>query len=161
MNILWWEDYLPAVRGWLRRKYPDLDVEVVLQETRVCLIDVAAGTVRENKRGYVFRTASHIASRMLGAKQAAAMDAHDLEDLESPAPGPLALVSSRDEWEFLVRPLPARQRNVLTLRFVDGLSVREVANLLRVSDETVKLDTAKAIMVICDRQLQLRRTGGA
>lgn len=63
----------------------------------------------------------------------------DLADLELPAPAasePLDLV--RDRLADALKALPEHQREVVLLRFVDGLSLHEVAEVLAVPLGTVK-----------------------
>jgi RNA polymerase sigma factor (sigma-70 family) len=51
----------------------------------------------------------------------------------------------------LVRDLPTRQRAVLVLRYYEGLSEAEIADLLGVSRGTVKSHAARALAMLRKR----------
>lgn len=56
-----------------------------------------------------------------------------------------AKAESPDDLHTLLRSLPDAQREVLVLRFVDGLSVQEIAQALKIPPGTVKTRTHHAI----------------
>ena len=63
-------------------------------------------------------------------------------------PVTVELVSREQELEILaeaVRALPDRCRQVVMLRYLDGLAYKEIAVLLDVSTETVKTQMAKGV----------------
>jgi len=62
-------------------------------------------------------------------------------------------------WEH-VRALPAKQRAVLVLRYYEGLSEGEIAELMRISRGTVKSHTSRALAAL-RRRLEEESTEGA
>ena len=60
-------------------------------------------------------------------------------------PGPDPRDDRRDELLTALASLPHRQRAVVVLRFLDDLSVEQVAGLLNVTTGTVKGQTARAL----------------
>lgn len=53
--------------------------------------------------------------------------------------------AARDEMWQAIRRLPDRQREVIVLRFYEGLTITEVAEVLGISAGTVKSQSAKAL----------------
>jgi RNA polymerase sigma-70 factor (ECF subfamily) len=59
-------------------------------------------------------------------------------------PEPVALVEEDHEFWAAVRALPARQSQVIALRYLDDLSVTQIAELLEISEGTVKSSLSHA-----------------
>ena len=63
-------------------------------------------------------------------------------------PGAGELIDQQHELEILaeaVRALPDRCRQVILLRYLDGLAYKEIATQLGISPETVKVQMAKGM----------------
>jgi RNA polymerase sigma factor (sigma-70 family) len=72
-----------------------------------------------------------------------------------------ALVDQRLTMIQALQRLPSKQRAAVVLRYYDELSVRETAEALRVSEGTVKSQTAKGLANLRSQILMLtRREGG-
>ncbi|GAA4970523.1 SigE family RNA polymerase sigma factor [Kineococcus glutinatus] len=71
----------------------------------------------------------------------------------------ITAVDDRSEAMSLLRQLPARQRAVLALRYLDDCSEQEIADILGVSVGTVKSHGARALTRL--RQLDTHLTGPA
>jgi len=79
-----------------------------------------------------------IAARQKAARvQGGSGQEQELEQLEA-GPGTSGQTSSRDELGEAVASLPEAQREVLMLRFVDGLALGEIAEALGIPTGTVK-----------------------
>lgn len=135
----------PALRAWLlRRAVPGLEIDDVVQETYARLAQLPSTEGIRDPRPYLFRTAwsvmvSHI-------RHARVVPIHSLAQLESvefidELPDPETIVVDRDELRRLgaaIATLPPRIREVFLLRRVEGLSQREVAQRLGLSESTVE-----------------------
>jgi RNA polymerase sigma-70 factor (ECF subfamily) len=71
----------------------------------------------------------------------------ELPELESPSP-PQTGDTARDQLASVVSALPATHREVLLLRFVDGLSLNEIADALEIPLGTVKSRLHNALDIL-------------
>jgi RNA polymerase sigma-70 factor (ECF subfamily) len=142
----------PALRAYLQARFPTLgDFDDIVQESYTRLLKAqATGGVRSTK-AYLFTTARNIAFdlfRRRGAKPTEAVtDLVELTVLED-RPEVGEQLDQSYELEVLadaVRALPDRCRQVLMLRYLDGLAYKEIADQLGISPETVKVHMAKGM----------------
>jgi RNA polymerase sigma-70 factor (ECF subfamily) len=140
----------PALRAYLLARFPSLnDHDDVVQEAYIRLLSAqATGNVRYTK-AFLFTTARNAALDLFRRRRVTPMqpvsELHKLAALEEPL-GVVEAVSLRQELEILadaVRALPDRCREVIMLRYRDGLSYKEIAVQLCISPETVKAQMAK------------------
>lgn len=140
----------PALRAYLLSRFPSLnDHDDVVQETYTRLLRAqAAGNVRFAK-AFLFTTARNAALDLFRRRRVTPMQSmselKELAALEEPL-GVVETVSQQQEFEILaeaVRALPDRCREVIMLRYRDGLSYKEIAAQLGISPETVKAQMAK------------------
>jgi RNA polymerase sigma-70 factor (ECF subfamily) len=99
------------------------------------------GTVCSNLRAYVFGTARHVQLRRIRARGREAMPLADAEEMSDPGPSPEAVAADREELARVlaaIEGLEEVQRNVLLLRFVEGCSIEEAAEALKIPVGTVK-----------------------
>ncbi|PWR25462.1 RNA polymerase sigma factor [Zavarzinia aquatilis] len=149
--------YEELKRFVLRRTGSHQTAADIVQETWVKAA-TAAVALPDNPRAYLYRMAGNlIADR---ARDAGRIVAHDLdglpEDLVCPDPGAERIVAARQELAILtdaVRDLPEKCRQVFLLYRADGLSMREIAARLDISEKTVEKHIARA-MVDCRRKLR-------
>ncbi|WP_044891861.1 RNA polymerase sigma factor [Opitutus terrae] len=141
-----------SLRSYLRGLFPTLtDVDDVVQESYARLIRARqAGRVTYAK-AFLFTTARNAALDLFRRRKVVAIDAvGDLSDLSVLEERPDA-ADAADHQERLdllaeaVRLLPDRCRQVVTLRLLYGLSHKEIAAELRISEHTVKAQLAKAM----------------
>jgi RNA polymerase sigma factor (sigma-70 family) len=141
-----------TLRSWLRGLFPSLpDVDDVVQESYVRLIRAReAGKVHQAK-AYLFATARNAALDFFRRRKIVSIEAvghlHDSTVLDD-RPGVADALSRQQELDLLaeaVRGLPDRCRQTITLRLLYGLSHKEIATELRVSEHTVKAQLAKGM----------------
>jgi RNA polymerase sigma-70 factor (ECF subfamily) len=148
----------PALRSWLaRRPVAGLEIDDIVQETYTRLSLAASLDDVENPRGYLFRTAwsvvvSHVRrSRIVQFHSFAQFDSEAFLDDD---PDPETIVSDRDELYRLgeaIAALPSGEREVFVLRRVQGLSQHEVAEQLRLSENTIEKRMGRAIRRLAEQ----------
>ena len=143
------------VRAWLRRAgaSPE-DVDDIVQEAYCRLAGLGSVAHIANGRAYFFQTARNIAAervrraRIVRIDFVTEIDALNILDSE---PSAERVVDSRRELarvQKLIEDLPERCRDVFMLRRIHGLSQKEVAERLKVSENVVEAQAARALRLI-------------
>ena len=156
------EIYYEELRRFiLRRTGSPAIAEDVVQETWIRA--TASGAVMpDNPRAYLYRMAGNLAIDHLRRNRRRETwvdgDADDgtLARIESRSPAPDDVVAARQEWHILtqaVAELPDKCREVFLLYRGRGLTMRQVADTLNISDKTVEKHIARA-MIHCRRRLR-------
>lgn len=146
------------VRGWLRRHVHTLsavDVDDVVQEAyaRLWLADFAR---IGNGRSYLYAVVRNLL--LEHARRARIVPMERLGEIEalripSEEPGPERQVSARQELERLerlVEGLPEQCRRAFTLQKFRGLSQREIATEMQISEKTVEKHLASALVRVVE-----------
>jgi RNA polymerase sigma-70 factor (ECF subfamily) len=139
----------PSLRAWLHRTFQAADVDDLVQESYARVLRARAhGEVRSAK-SFLFTVARN-AVRDLLRRRATARAETITENILWPVledrPGVVDLVSRRQELAVLgeaIRDLPDRCRQVFLLRKIQGLSQREIAVRLGITENTVETLVAK------------------
>jgi RNA polymerase sigma-70 factor (ECF subfamily) len=130
----------------------------VVQETWLRAFSTGVA-MPDNPRGYVFRMASNLAVDHLrrGRVRDQSLSEGPVDDgIPSREPGPDSIVEGREEMAILmtaVKELPERCRAVFLLYRGQGLTMRQVAERLGISEKTVEKHIARA-MVHCRQRLR-------
>jgi len=151
------------LRAWLRRRnLGGLEIEDVIQETYTRLVSAESVAHVHDAKNYAFQVAgSVVIDHLRRMKVIPISSLPDLDYLEaaSEEPSPERQAIDRDELNrlaHLIASLPGKVREVFTLRRVHGLSQREVAGRLGLSESTVEKHMAKGFLII----LESFRDGG-
>jgi RNA polymerase sigma factor (sigma-70 family) len=148
----------PALRAWLsRRRLGGLDVDDIIQETYSRLMTAESVQHVHDARSYTFQVAGsavidHL--RRMKVVSIASLPDFDYLEIVSDEPSPERQVIDRDELHRLagmIARLPGRVREVFTLRRVYGLSQREVAEKLGISESTVEKHMARGFLVMLEQ----------
>jgi RNA polymerase sigma factor (sigma-70 family) len=146
----------PELRGWLRRRLgplSDNDVDDLVQEAYSRIWSVDFATIR-NGRAYLFTTVRHLLdeyarrSRIVPIELLGEIEALNISTQE---PGLDRQVGARQELAQLraiVAALPVQCRRVFELRKFAGLSHREVAQRMCLSEKTVENHLTRALAQI-------------
>jgi len=145
----------PALRAWLRRRRVDgLETDDIIQETYAVLAGLAAVEHIESPRAYAFQTAQSVILRHLRRARIVRIDAIGDVDVLGTAidePSPERQASARQELRRvteLIADLPTKCREAFTLRKVEGLSQRDVARRMGISESTVEKHIGRALRVL-------------
>jgi RNA polymerase sigma-70 factor (ECF subfamily) len=142
----------PALRQWLSRWHiGTLDVDDVVQETYAILASRESVAEIRNPRAYCFQTArSVVLMHLRHAKIVSIRAVEDLERLGPVAddPSPEQQMSDREQLHKLAAAmgeLPEHGRRAVYLRFVEGLSQREIGRQLGISENAAQKHVVKSI----------------
>ncbi len=133
------------LRAWLRGRFPALaDPDDLVQETYARVMQAHAASPITTAKAFLFTTARNLAIDRLRREQI--VDIESIAEIErlsvfDTEPGVSETVERRQELELLtqaIQSLPERCRQVLTLRKIYGLSQREIAAQLGISEHTVE-----------------------
>ncbi|MEL1265644.1 RNA polymerase sigma factor [Pseudoxanthomonas putridarboris] len=152
---------LPHERGlrvWLQRRtsLSPHDIDDVVQETYAILASLGSVEHIRDPRSYMFQTAKSILLQQVRKAQVVSFErVSELEYLivEDDGPTPEDINSDRQELNRLVKAIsrfPARCREAFYLCKFEGLSQREAAFRLGISENTVKKHVAKGIHLLMD-----------
>ncbi|MDB5456869.1 MAG: polymerase, sigma-24 subunit, subfamily [Caulobacter sp.] len=143
------------VRAWLRRTGgAHFDIDDIVQETYCRLAALRGVDHIVNGRAYFFRTARNIAierirrARIVRIDCVTEIDALNVVDHE---PSPERIVAGRRELarvQRLIEGLPERCREIFKLRRIHGLSQREVAQRLGVTENVVEMQAMRGLRLI-------------
>jgi RNA polymerase sigma-70 factor (ECF subfamily) len=144
----------PGLRAWLaRRPLAGLEIDDIVQETYAILAALERVDHIQTPRTYMFEVAKSVVLRGLRRSRIVAFEAlAEAEGLEPPSDEPSPeTVADRQELgrlAALIAGLPTKCRQAFTLRKVHGLSQREVARRMGVSENTVEKHVGKGIGVL-------------
>lgn len=141
-----------SLRAYLRGMFPTLpDVDDLVQESYARLIRAKEAGRISYVKAFLFTTARNAALDIFRRNKVVTMepvaDMAELSVIEE-APNAAEITTKQEELEMLataVRGLPDRCRRVLTLRLLYGLSHKEIAADLGISEHTVKAQLAKGM----------------
>lgn len=160
-RALWLAEHVlpcePALREWLRRRLPvHQDVDDVIQETYAILAAMADVSHVRQPRAYVYSVAQSVVLQQLRRAQVVSIEAvAEIERVASSGEEacPERTASSRQELArigALIDSLPDKCRQAFVLRRVEGYSQREIAQRMRISENTVEKHICKGIRVLMD-----------
>lgn len=147
-NERWFSEHVlphePMLRAWLRRRFgAQVDIDDVVQETYVRILQIRGGDALVSPKAFVFATARNVALDQLRRHghsrtdflgefgELNVLDEHDSIPDTVARNQELALLAEA------IQALPRRCRQIFTLRKLYGLSQREIAAQLGISESTV------------------------
>jgi RNA polymerase sigma factor (sigma-70 family) len=144
----------PALRAWLRSRFPWLaDVDNIVQESVIRLwrrFENRTGAPIHSPKAALFAIARNAAVDQ--ARRNAVVSIEPVADLGSltvlDSTDTVEAISARQELGYLadaIRQLPTRCRQVLTLTKVYGLTERETAERLGISEHTVRTQVVRGM----------------
>ena len=150
----------PSLRAYLRSAFPWLtDVDDLVQDAFVRIWRAGSSERVRSGKAFLFKAARNAALDLYRRRRVLTIESvADFERLSvyQEGPGVAETVARNQELEILesaIRALPDRCRQVLTLRKIYGLSQREVAGRLGISEHTVEVQVANGLRR-CERYLR-------
>jgi RNA polymerase sigma factor (sigma-70 family) len=145
----WFGQWRLPLRRWLgsRRKIPAADLDDVTQEVFLRLLKYERVDVIESPQAYLFQVAAHVVSEWsLKARHRWPHDSKWLAELaiEDQPSVEVMREQSRAEVARAIGELPPRAREVLRLRYREGLSNGEIAMRLQLHPQTIKRDLVES-----------------
>jgi len=143
-----------AIRAWLRTRAVGLDVDDIIQEMYARIASLASTDDIRDPRQYATQAAfSILANQLRRARIVPIAAVANLDELGISAPDVSAdaALEFRDELRALettLAELPERCRRAFLLRRVEGLSQRDVAARLSISEKTVEKYMAQAVRLL-------------
>jgi RNA polymerase sigma factor (sigma-70 family) len=146
-----------ALRGWLSRAAPaGIDADDVIQEAYTILAELETVDAIRHPRAYLFQVARSVIMRHV--RRARIIPIHTVDDLErldhfDDAASPEQHTIDRDELRQLahaIAAMPLKTREAFVLRRVSGLSQREIAARMRISENTVETHISRGVAFLID-----------
>lgn len=135
----------PQLRAWLRSRFPsERDIDDIVQESYMRVLRAQENAPIESPKAFLFATARNLALGHIRHRHVARTDSlAEIDEVGVLDDGvdPSDAAVHRQELEILthaIQSLPTRCRQVITLRKIYGLSQKEVAAELGISEHTVE-----------------------
>ncbi|WP_241127554.1 RNA polymerase sigma factor [Novosphingobium terrae] len=145
----------PELRRWLsRHAIPGLEIDDIIQESYAILAGLEAVEHIHSPRIYLFEVAKSVILKSFRTSRVVAFGAlaeFDALLVPDDRPSPEAVAMGRQELgrlAELIDTLPPKRREAFVLRKVRGLSQREVAASMGLSENTVEKHIGKALSVL-------------
>lgn len=134
------------LRAWLRSRFPaGHDFDDIVQEAFTRVLHARTTTAIESPKAFLFVTARNLAlgwsrhQRVTGTENSLAeFDLEGVLDESADVPQAVARAQELELLSHAIQSLPTRCRQIITLRKIYGLSQREVAAELGISEHTVE-----------------------
>ncbi|WKL56065.1 RNA polymerase sigma factor [Asticcacaulis sp. ZE23SCel15] len=142
------------VRAWIRRSLRSIEVDDLIQETYCRIARLPDHGAVQNGRAYFFATAKNVAIDLNRRARVVRMDAlAELEMGEMPddAPSPERATAGRHELRRvagLIENLPGRCQTIFKLHKIEGLTQREIAKRLGLSENVVEKQVSRGLRLI-------------
>ena len=142
----------PALRAYLLKRFPSLpDHDDLVQETFVRMLRNQNKVNAGCSKAYILAVARNTAIDLFRRREASPYEGSPaLEELPAAAttPGAAEILDASHQQQTLleaVSSLPPRCRQVMMLRYVEGLATKEIAAQLGLSVATVKVHLVKGV----------------
>ena len=158
-RALWLADFIlphePALRAWLHgRLGATMEVDDIVQETYAVLAAMDDVDHVRNPRAYLFTAARSVVLQNLRRARIVSIEVvAEIDRLPMAADerSPERYADARQQLRLLalvLASLPAKCREAFALRKVDGLSQREVAQRMGISENTVEKHVGKGLRIL-------------
>lgn len=144
-----------AVRAWLARSLvSQADIDDLIQEAYCRLLKTGNIEAISRPDGYFFQIARNLLREQVRRSQTVRIEASAvIEDLpiDNEEPSPERVVAAQQEWRRIqdaLAALPPRCRRIIEMRKIEGLSQKDIAERMGVSESIVENDAVKGMRLI-------------
>jgi len=146
-----------GLRAWLSRlTVTGIEPDDIIQETYSILAGLERVDTISFPRAYLFQVSRSLIARHV--RRARIIPLHAIDDIErfdqaDDAPSPEQYAVDRDELRDLacaISAMPQKTQEAFILRRVEGLSQREIASQMRISENTVEKHISRGIRFLID-----------
>ncbi len=155
----------PGIRGWLRQHGQSADdIDDLIQEAYAKLSGITAPDQIAQPGGYFFQIVRNLMIDAIRRARVVRIDTvGQIADYtghnDDITPERIAVVRNELSWVMRsIETLPDRCRDIFKLRKIEGLSQREIATRMGVSESIVENDAAKGLALL---MRAMRQTGDA
>ncbi|MGZ3280721.1 MAG: RNA polymerase sigma factor [Phenylobacterium sp.] len=143
------------VRAWLRRRMPGReDADDLIQEAYCRIWSALDARPIDNPRAYFYQTVRSIMVDRI--RRSAVVNISAMADIEAlpvleEISSPERIVAARLDLkrvQALIEALPERRRRIMKLRKIDGLSQREIAEVMGVTEGIVENELVQGLKAI-------------
>ena len=135
----------PVLRAWLQSRFStDCDIDDIVQEAYVRVLQARETSEIESPKAYLFATARNLAlgrvrrQKTCGESFLAEIDALGILDESADVRQAVARAQELELLTRAIQSLPTRCRQILTLRKLYGMSQKDVAAQLGITEHTVE-----------------------
>lgn len=143
------------LRGWLHGQFPPgLDIDDIVQEAFVRVLEANQNGGVQSPKTFLFATARNLAGMrrrhqmVAREKSLTETDVSGILDEDADVPHAVARTEELELMTRAIHSLPTRCRQVVTLRKIYGMSQKEVAAKLGISEHTVEAQIAIGVRKI-------------
>jgi len=160
-NLLPHEQHL---RIWLKNRFPTLfEVDDIIQDSYVKVISRKSNSDLKSPKSYLYAVARNKANDMLRRKKIVQYEPLAKDDVlhaneGSEIPERLSRKNELELLEQAVQSLPERCRQIFTMRKVHGMKHSEIAQIMKITENTVAVQIAIGIRKC--REFLISNTGG-
>ena len=146
----------PALRSYIRSRFPSVDADDVVQESYLRLLRQRARGGVESAKAYVFAIARNTALAIFRRRKFISdVPVNELPDwrILDENPDASVITDARQQFalaEEAIAHLPTRCRDVVRLAAFDQLSPREIARELGIAESTVYVQLARGFRKCAD-----------
>ena len=147
----------PALRAWLSRvSITGLEPDDIIQQSYTIFAEMERVDTITYPRAYLFQVARSLITRHI--RRARIVPLHAIDDIErfdcpDDAPSPEQYAVDRDELRELacaIAAMPEKMREAFIQRRVHGLSQREIASQMDISENTVEKHISRGIRFLVE-----------
>ena len=139
------EPHEPMLRAWLRARFPAIeDADDIVQEAYIRVLRARETVSIDSPKAFLYATAQNLALGLLRQRKIrrqdslAEVDLLDVLDEGADIPEAVAYAQELELLTEAIQSLPTRCRQIITLRKIYGMSQKDVAARLGISEHTVE-----------------------